>query len=207
MRLIRKLMIMLAVAASVFVLMPAAAAQASPREITVCWWTGDWPVPWKCVTIYVPIIVEKPEWPPDYCPNCDLAFDPWEEQIDPRIAEEFLDPYTLGFGLLAKSTLVEDPKEALELRGQSAEAFLQSAAVLNEHGVQLELDRVGGYLQEKNEFIEVDNELAVSMGKNLVEGERLMQQAELGKDPEAIVEEAMTYFDEAYANLSALYGG
>ncbi|WP_026922182.1 hypothetical protein [Glycomyces arizonensis] len=206
MRLIRKLMIMLAVAASVFVLMPAAAAQADPRWVTVCWPIHE--PPWvKCVEFPVLIIAEDPEWPPDICPVCDLALDLLDDKIYPPIDEQFLDLFTQGFGLLAKSTLVEDPKEALELRGQSADVLLKSAAVLNEYDVQLELDRVGGYLQEKNEFVEVDNDHLVSMGKNLVEGERLMQQAELGKDPDAVVEEAMAHFDQAYADLSALYGG
>ncbi|MCC3761847.1 hypothetical protein K3N28_02005 [Glycomyces sp. TRM65418] len=195
---VQRLVLAVAFAVAALMFIPAP-AQAGGRWIEICTYielTDDVFVIDDCHMVYLPIPEPSDPWPPD-CWNCILAFDIWDDKIDPGLVFEFNQYFNKGFGLLAESRLTEDPKLADQMRKSSVEYFLAAAKALGQYTVAL--DAVGWANPDTGEIHHDSGTqpLLETFGKELAAGTTLFQGALWEQQPGASVDAALAHYDAA----------
>lgn len=204
---IRRLMLAVALVAAAVMFVPAP-AQAGGYRIKVCSFielSDGRIIVDDCHWIEIPML--EPEGPiPPGCPECFLAFDFWNDKIDPGLVFEFHEYFNKGFELLAESHLTEDPKLAGQLRQASVEYFWAAAKAIEKQPIELE---TVGWADPKTGKFHDDPEptpILEIFGKELAAGTTVFQEALGDPDPQPSLEAALAHYDTAIEALNKMSG-
>lgn len=216
MKLLQRIIVVLALVLSATLVAPAAPAQALPverREIIICDVIKD-PRTGRiiliCRRIPIPIIIvaEKITFPWDpWCLSCPPYLDlrdvfPFDDRFEDRV--RFFDALGRGLGLLGEAKIAEDPALQKELWWAAREAFWDATKILD--GKQELTLGTAGYFDPKREE-GVKHPATEPLAVSLVEGFRLMQKALHDPTPDPMIDEAMLRFEKAYDQFVELYSG
>lgn len=204
MRILRRLLVTVALVASATLFVPAGPAHAYPHEAVLCSPVGEFQGNdlWYCMK--VPIIKPSPEPPgPVDCLTCPPFVDILDK-LDWQQQWAYLDRLGQGLRLLGEANLEKDPKVADQLRLQATEQLLESAEILGSSHIDL---GTTGWVDLEHHKVYEDPKLEL-MGAHLIEGLRLMQPPAPGDPtPQPNIEKAMAHFHQAVKELTNLYTG